>query len=281
MPLVDVKVPNIGDFEDVPIIEIQVKPGDEVNADDPLITLESDKASMDVPAPLKGKVAEILVSIGDKVREGSAILKLDTSGDTKSEAPPANGKSDAKPEISAKPASPDESTASKPKVAGGLPPFTDFGSVYASPSVRRIARELEVDLTKVKGTGDKGRVTKEDVKAFIARSGEKESGLSSSGGMTGIPEMPPQDFAKFGPIETKPMSRLKRLTGPNMHRAWLNVPHVTNSDEADITDLESYQGARRGCEGQGLSRDAHRVSTQSLGFGVEGISRRQFVPRTG
>ncbi len=242
MPLVDVKVPNIGDFENVPIIEIQVKPGDEVKADDPLITLESDKAAMDVPSPVKGKVAEILVSIGDKVSEGSAILKLDTSGDAKSEAPAANGKGNAKPGAPARPAPTAEKAASAERDdEGTLPPPKDFGSVYASPSVRRLARELDIDLTKVKGTGDKGRVTKDDVKTFIARSGEKGSAQPSGGAMTGIPEIPPQDFAKYGPIETKPMSRLKRLAGPNLHRSWLNVPHVTNSDDADITDLEEYR----------------------------------------
>lgn len=169
MPLVDVKVPNIGDFENVPIIEIQVKPGDEVNADDPLITLESDKASMDVPSPAKGKVAEILVAIGDKVSEGRAILRLDTAGESKAE-PVAYGKSR---EASAAPKSKasEKSRAAETSEENELPPPADFDAVFASPSVRRIARELDVDLAKVKGTGDKGRVTKEDVKAFIARSG--------------------------------------------------------------------------------------------------------------
>ncbi|MFT3733306.1 MAG: 2-oxo acid dehydrogenase subunit E2 [Hyphomicrobium sp.] len=238
MPLVDVKVPNIGDFENVPIIEIQVKPGDEVNADDPLITLESDKASMDVPSPAKGKVAEVLVSIGDKVSEGSAILRLDTAGSGSAEAP-ANGKGRAVSEAPAKSAKSSEKSRTVEAVEDNpLPPPADFDSVFASPSVRRIARELDVDLTKVKGTGEKGRVTKEDVKAFIARSGAP---TGASGAMSGIQEIPAQDFAKYGPVETKPMSRLKRLTGPNLHRAWLNVPHVTNSDDADITDLEEYR----------------------------------------
>ncbi len=239
MPLVDVKVPNIGDFESVPIIEIQVKAGDEVNADDPLITLESDKAAMDVPSPVKGKVAEILVSIGDKVSEGSAILRLDTSEGGKTE-PASNGKDRKTTETSAKSNPAEKSRAAEPSDDSALPPPADFDAVFASPSVRRIARELDVDLTKVKGTGDKGRVTKEDVKAFLSRGGAATSGAASSTA-TGIPEIPPQDFAKYGPVETKPMSRLKRLTGPNLHRAWLNVPHVTNSDDADITDLEDYR----------------------------------------
>jgi len=257
MPLVDIKVPNIGDFDNVPVVEIQVKPGDEVKADDPLITLESDKAAMDVPAPEAGKVAEILVAIGDKVSEGSVIIKLDTvgEGETKAKAPAANGKDHAKPEAPAKAEAPAKPEApakaqnapekSKPaeiKEAPSLPAPGDFGSVYASPSVRRIARDLDVDLTKIKGTGDKGRITKDDVKAFIGKSSQPAAAAGGAAVQTtGIPEIPAQDFSKYGPIETKPMSRLKRLTGPNLHRAWLNVPHVTNSDEADITDLEAYR----------------------------------------
>jgi pyruvate dehydrogenase E2 component (dihydrolipoamide acetyltransferase) len=240
MPLVDVKVPNIGDFENVPIIEIQVKPGDLVKPDDPLITLESEKAAMDVPAPLKGRVAEIFVSVGDKVSEGSPILKLETASDGElSEDSGGNGKDEGKKSpndalLKGEPlplASPDEGDE------GALPPPADFGSVHASPTVRRLARELDVDLSKIKGTGEKGRITKDDVKNFIARSVQG----GASGLLSGIPEIPAQDFAKFGPIETKPMSRLKRLAGPNLHRAWLNVPHVTNSDEADITELEAYR----------------------------------------
>jgi pyruvate dehydrogenase E2 component (dihydrolipoamide acetyltransferase) len=231
-------VPNIGDFENVPVVEIQVKPGDEVKSDDPLITLESDKAAMDVPAPQSGKIAEILVKIGDKVSEGSAIIRLDVAGgEDKDEPQSANGKSQA---VRAE-TSTDTGKASPPPAARSEPEKEDltapknFGSVHASPSVRRIARELHIDLTKITGTGDKGRITRDDVKNHIAHS-------ETGGAVTsGIPEIPAQDFAKYGPIETKPMSRLKRLTGPNLHRAWLNVPHVTNADEADITDLEEYR----------------------------------------
>lgn len=239
MPLVDVRVPNIGDFDNVPVVEIQVKPGDEVKPDDPLITLESDKAAMDVPSPQRGKVSEILVSIGDKVSEGSAIIRLDVSGDeSKPESKSGNGKShetrDETPSQPAQAATPD-TTASPAEPKDRSLPAPDFGQVHASPSVRRIARELGIDLTKLTGTGEKGRITKDDVKRQIARS---EPG---GGAQTGIPEIPAQDFAKFGPVETKPMSRLKKLTGPNLHRSWLNVPHVTNADEADITDLEDYR----------------------------------------
>jgi pyruvate dehydrogenase E2 component (dihydrolipoamide acetyltransferase) len=235
MPLVDVRVPNIGDFENVPIIEIQVKAGDEVNADDTLITLESDKASMDVPSPAKGKVAEVLVTVGDKVSEGSTILRIDTVGGGPAEHA-SNGRNEPAAKASGRSAAPSRATAAAEfSEDNGLPP-ADFGSVLASPSVRRIARELEVDLTKVTGSGDKGRVTKDDVKAYLARGSTPASSATS-----GIPEIPPQDFAKYGPVETRPMSRLKRLTGPNLHRSWLNVPHVTNSDDAVITDLEAYR----------------------------------------
>lgn len=248
MPLVDVRVPNIGDFDNVPVVDVQVKPGDEVKPDDPLITLESDKAAMDVPATQKGKVTEILVNIGDKVSEGSAIIRLDVSdGETKTESKKAetksgNGKSrEPHAEAPSEPAaaSPPPPQASHQKQE--LPAPKDFGSVHASPSVRRIAREFDIDLTTLSGTGEKGRITKDDVKRHIAR-GE------ANGAPTGIPEIPPQDFAKYGPVEMKPMSRLKKLAGPNLHRAWLNVPHVTNADEADITDLEAYR--------KGLDEDA-------------------------
>jgi len=242
MALVDIKVPNIGDFENVPVVEIQVKPGDVVKADDPLITLESDKAAMDVPAPEPGRIAAILVAIGDTVSEGSIIITLDTAGEAKAEAPVTNGKDQTKPEVPAKPArAPETAKPAEAKDGGAMPPPGDFGSVYASPSVRRIARDLDVDLRQVKGTGDKGRITKDDVKAHIARSSQPATAPGATGPTAGIPEIPAQDFSKYGPVETKPMSRLKRLTGPNLHRAWLNVPHVTNADEADITDLEAYR----------------------------------------
>ena len=238
MSVIDVKVPDIGDFKDVPIIEVHVKPGDSVKRDDPLITLESDKAAMEVPAPEAGKVAEILVKVGDKVSEGSAILKMSPAAGAAATGPapaPPNRKPEA--QAPAPPAaSPPVPKAEKPGLPPPripLPPALDFGGVHASPSVRRLARELDIDLTRLEGTGEKGRITKEDVKRAI-------SGSAPQGG-AGIPQIPPQDFAKFGPIETKAMSRLKRLAGPHLHRAWLNIPHVTHTDEADITDLEAYR----------------------------------------
>lgn len=238
MSLIDVTVPDIGDYKNVPIIEVHVKPGDKIKRDDPLVTLESDKAAMEVPAPNEGEVAEILVKVGDKVSEGSAIIRLTASGAAPDKAPPAKGKSEA-----ASPPVTSERVTSEAEAAESgsgpqsdkrqpLPIGVDFRGVHASPSVRRLARELDIDLTKLTGTGEKGRVTKEDVKHAIA---------GARGGGAGIPEIPVQDFAKFGAIELQPMSRLKRLAGPHLHRAWLNIPHVTHRDEADITDLESYR----------------------------------------
>lgn len=229
MSVMEVKVPDIGDYKNVPVIEVQVKPGDVVKPDDPLVTLESDKATMEVPAPAEGKVVQVLVKVGDKVSEGSLIVQLES------------GATVAAPAAAAPPAAP-APAASRPAAAaasldgrarGPLPPpgAADFGGVHASPAVRRLARELEIDLTKVRGSGDKGRVTKDDVKAH----------LRGGAGGAGIPEIPAQDFAKFGPVEVKPLSRIKRLSGPFLHRSWLNVPHVTHTDEADITELEAYR----------------------------------------
>lgn len=241
MSVIEVKVPDIGDYKNVPIIEVHVKPGDAIKRDDPLVTLESDKAAMEVPAPEGGQVAEVLVRVGDKVSEGSAILRLTsdaaTPSDTKSANPPSSTPPPPRTETAPEPQSasgpgepPDTTKGTAPRTP--LPLGSDFGGVHASPSVRRLARELDIDLTRLTGTGEKGRITKEDVKRALS---------GGAGGGSGIPEIPPQDFAKYGPIETKPLTRLKRLSGPHLTRAWLNIPHVTHTDEADITDLESYR----------------------------------------
>ena len=229
MSVMEVKVPDIGDYKNVPVIEVQVKPGDVVKPDDPLVTLESDKATMEVPAPAEGKVVEVLVKVGDKVSEGSLIIQLESRAAVSAPAPQA-AKASA-PAAGAAPAAPAPASGKSP-----LPPPgpADFGSVHASPAVRRLARELELDLTKVKGTGEKGRITKDDVKSALRGGGGGTAG-------SGIPEIPAQDFAKFGPIEVKPLSRIKKLSGPFLHRSWLNVPHVTHTDEADITELEAYR----------------------------------------
>jgi pyruvate dehydrogenase E2 component (dihydrolipoamide acetyltransferase) len=236
MSVMEVKVPDIGDYKNVPVIEIQVKPGDVVKADDPLLTLESDKATMEVPAPAEGKVKQVLVKVGDKVSEGTLIIELESGAATSASAPAAASTSAAPASTPpAKAAAPAETPSGNTRNAFPSAGLADFGGVHASPAVRRLARELELDLTKVKGTGEKGRITKVDVKAAMRGPG---SGASSG---AGIPEIPAQDFAKFGPIETKPLSRIKKLSGPFLHRSWLNVPHVTHTDEADITELEAYR----------------------------------------
>ncbi len=238
MLALEVKVPDIGDFKNVPVIEILVKPGDTVKADDPLVSLESDKATMEVPSPADGTVKSIAVKVGAKVSEGSLILVLETgaaAGAEKQAAAPAV----SAPVAANAPAPASQATAPASARSAPVPPPkpTDFGGAHASPSVRRLARELDIDLLAIKGTGANGRITKEDVKAALA--GPAPRGAASGG--AGIPEIPAVDFAKFGPIETKPLVRIKKLSGPHLHRSWLNIPHVTHADEADITELEDFR----------------------------------------
>jgi pyruvate dehydrogenase E2 component (dihydrolipoyllysine-residue acetyltransferase) len=243
--MIEVKVPDIGDFNDVPVIEVLVAPGGTVKAEDPLITLESDKATMEVPAPSAGKVITVLVNVGDTVSKGSLILTLepDALADGASEAGEKTGGAvapdtrtgaadiqAAAPERTSEP----ELKPSPPAAAERSPSSRAEGGILASPSVRRLGRELDIDLAKLDGTGAKGRITKQDVKCALA-------GAASAGAGGGIPKVPSQDFAKFGPIEIRPLTRLKRLSGPHLHRAWLNIPHVTHTDEADITELDAYR----------------------------------------
>ena len=233
--IIDVKVPDIGDFKDVPIIEISVKPGDIVKLDDPLITLESDKASMEVPSPSAGTVKEILVKIGDRVGKDFLFARLESGEEASpAQAAPAVMQQQEQPEP---PKSPTPSPA-VPKSAA--PAIQDFSGAHASPGVRRMARELDIDLATIKGTGEKGRVTKEDIKASLGGGAKGAAAGATAGGM-GIPEIPAVDFSKFGPVEIKPMVRIKRISGPYLHRAWLNIPHVTHNDEADISEIEKYR----------------------------------------
>ncbi len=230
----EVKVPDIGDFGVVPIIEVHVSAGDQVNAEDPLVTLESDKATMDIPSPVAGSVAEVLVRVGDEVSEGSRILLL-TPGDGAMSAPPSLvEQQEPAPARSAPAPAPAAAPAPALAAAGGLD--TPAG-VHAGPSVRRTARELGVDLSAVTPTGPKGRITKDDLLKFLK--GPAQPAATASG--AGIPEIPAQDFSKFGPVDTAPLPRIKKVSGPFLHRSWLNVPHVTHNDEADITDLDRYR----------------------------------------
>jgi pyruvate dehydrogenase E2 component (dihydrolipoamide acetyltransferase) len=245
----EVKVPDIGDFSDVPVIEVHVKPGDAVNADDPLVTLESDKATMDVPSPTGGAVADVLVKVGDTVSEGTPILMLQP-GDGALTEPPSLVEQQEPPPEAAQPAAPAAAApapaapaapAAAPAPAAPAAAAPDIAGVHAGPSVRRMAREFDIDLGPVTGTGPKGRITKEDLLSFLRGPAQAPAAAAAPAAGTGIPEVPAQDFSKFGPVETKALPRIKKISGPFLHRSWLNVPHVTHNDEADITDLDKYR----------------------------------------
>ena len=237
-------IPDIGDFKDVPVIEILVKAGDTVEAEQPIVTLESDKATMDVPSPAAGKITQIVVKVGDKVSMGSVIAKLDAGGSAAPIASDQEDEADAKEEEDAaeapetSPVAPRDLPPRPPMAAAG-PAIADFSGVFAGPAVRRLARELGLDLNLIKGTGEKGRITREDVKAALVA----EKGGAVAPGGAALPAIPSVDFAKFGPVETVPLSRIKRISGPRLHASWVNVPHVTHSDEADITDLDAFRKA--------------------------------------
>jgi pyruvate dehydrogenase E2 component (dihydrolipoamide acetyltransferase) len=235
----EVKIPDIGDYKDVPIIEVHVKEGDPVNADDPLVSLESDKATMEVPAPSSGIVEKLLIKLGDKVSEGHPIVLLKDGDAAVLEPPSLIEQQEPTPPPDRAP-SPPAAAATSAKPNGPGAQAADFGHVHASPSVRRLARELDIDLTTIRGTGEKGRVTKDDVKAALTGPAKSVSAPAPAGGM-GIPEIPAVDFSKFGPTETRPLPRIKKISGPHLHRAWLNVPLVTHQDEADITDTDVYR----------------------------------------
>lgn len=230
-----VLVPDLGDFEAVDVVEVLVAAGQDVGLEESLITLESDKATMDVPAPVAGRVRELAVRAGDKVGKDDLILTLEVAGDAEPKgetpvvAPPA-----AEPRRMEPPPTP---TASPARV----PPADDhraFTQAYASPAVRRYARELGVDLARVRGTGRKGRVLEGDVQAFV------KTALAVPAVGSWIPsELPVIDFSKFGEIERQPLTRIQRIAGPHLHRSWLRVPHVTQHDEADVTDLEAFRKA--------------------------------------
>ncbi|HSA46597.1 MAG TPA: dihydrolipoyllysine-residue acetyltransferase [Candidatus Competibacteraceae bacterium] len=229
----EVRVPDIGDFKDVPVIEILVKPGDTVKAEDALITLESDKATMDVPAPLGGVVGEIKVQVGEKVSEGTILLTLAT-GAAGVAIPPAVA--------SVAPAAP---TLAASAVAAPSTGFDEavFKLAYAGPGVRKLARKLGVDLGKIRGSGNNGRILKEDVESFAKGGAAAVAPSAVAGAGAGLDLLPwPQvDFSKFGPVESKPRSRIKKISAANLHRNWVMIPHVTNHDEADITDLEAFR----------------------------------------
>ena len=262
--LIEVKVPDIGDFTDIPVIEILVKVGDTIKKEDSLVSLESDKATMEVPASHSGVVKEIKVKLGDKVSMGAVVLLLEESAGAmpSAEPPPKAAQAEAKPAAPQPPPQTPTQTqtpapapvaeASAPRPASTLPPqpsplkATNEGivpaHVHASPSIRKLAREFGVDLGKVKGSALKGRITEDDVKGFVKTELAKpSSSTGAAGGGFAMPQMPIIDFTKFGEIETRALSRIKKLSGNNLHRNWVTIPHVTQQDEADITEVETFR----------------------------------------
>ncbi|MBT2784928.1 MULTISPECIES: pyruvate dehydrogenase complex dihydrolipoyllysine-residue acetyltransferase [unclassified Halomonas] len=254
----EIRVPDLSGSSDVPIIEIGVAAGDEVNEEDPLITLESDKASMDVPSPYKGKLLELTVKEGDTVSEGDVIGYMEVAGAKKAapkKAAPEKAAQSSSSQPSAKPESPAGTPSPEAQMAAHKP--RDGKLVHAGPAVRMLARELGVDLGLVKPSGPKDRVLKEDVQSYvkqaIANQGKAQPGAAAAAtGGAGIPPIPEVDFSQFGEVEEKPMGRLLKMGATNLHRSWLNVPHVTQFDEADITELEAFRKAMKAeAEAQG------------------------------
>ncbi len=265
----EIKLPNIGDFESVEVIEVLVQAGDRVAKNDSLITLESDKATMDVPAPLAGTLSEVRVKVGDKVSEGDVIAVAVAEPEAESvavveverEAKPDTG-TEAESEVEPVSKAPHKVPPVQPPVSTSpAPPTVDpvaMVTAHAGPSVRKFARELGVDLSRVQGSARKGRITREDVKTFV-------KSVMRSGG-TGLPSVPEVDFARFGEIEHRPLSRIRRIAGPRLQAAWVNVPHVTQHDAADITVLESVRKAMQ------PSAEARGVKLTPLAFLVRAVT---------
>ena len=271
MATVELKVPDIGDFKEVEIIEVLVKPGDSISVEQSLITVESDKASMEIPASIAGKIIELKVKLGDKVSEGSVVALIEAAGagaPVASSAPPAGlgapletvsdslraapsgGASTREPASASVGSAPSPGGAVTGQTSAAVGPAhvspVDPSNVvkpHASPAVRMFARELGVDLTKVRGTGPKQRITIDDVRGYVkgVMAASSAPAAAGDGAALGLIPWPKVDFAKFGPIEPKPLSRIKKLSGANLHRNWVMIPHVTNNDEADITDLEAFR----------------------------------------
>ncbi|AEG68977.1 dihydrolipoyllysine-residue acetyltransferase [Ralstonia solanacearum] len=250
---IEVKVPDIGDYKDVPVIEISVKVGDKVEAEQSLITLESDKATMDVPSPAAGTVKDIRVKVGDAVSEGTLIVVLEGAGGAAAPAP-APAQAPAPAPVAAAPSPAPVAPAAAPAAAPATYTADTVGTVgkaaHASPSVRKYARELGVDVNLVGGTGPKNRITQEDVQRYVkgvmtgqaAAPGKAAAAAApAGGGELNLLPWPKVDFTKFGPVEPKPLSRIKKISGANLHRNWVMIPHVTNNDEADITELEAFR----------------------------------------
>lgn len=247
-----VLVPDIGNYKDVPVIEVMVKVGDTVKAEQSLLTLETDKATMDVPAPFDGVVKEVKVKVGDNISEGSLIFVMEASaGSAIAAAPAAAAPAKAAPiaAVAAVVAPPAQTPPSPPLTGGETAPAPvkgragegfAAGKAHASPSIRSFARELGVDLSQVKGTAVKGRISKDDVQNFVKAALSQPRGAAGGSGMQ-VLAMPVVDFAKFGAVESQPLSRIKKISGANLHRNWVTIPHVTQFDEADISEMEAFR----------------------------------------
>jgi pyruvate dehydrogenase E2 component (dihydrolipoamide acetyltransferase) len=256
MSMLEIKVPDIGDFKEVEVIELLVKPGDTIKADQSLITVESDKASMEIPSSHAGVVKELKVKIGDKVAEGSLLLLLEAAGATVEAAPaaapvvasaPVAAPVAASATASVMPAAPTLSLVGSKPAAPAVTHDAAGGKPHASPSIRKFSRELGVNLVRVKGSGPKGRITHEDVQNYVKAVMSGGATVTApvakggSGGGLDLLPWPSLDFSKFGSTELLPLSRIKKISGPNLHRNWVMIPHVTQFDEADVTELEEFR----------------------------------------
>src|ERR1700733_15007689 len=262
---VEVRVPDMGDFKDVAVVDVVVKPGDTIEADTPLVTLETEKATMDVPSTAAGVVEKVHVTKSSKVNPGDLVAVVRSQEDAPAAAeeppakqPPAEAQattapaSAPEPEAAAPraataaapedgPAAAEEPAGEAPRASAKAPPVFNelgFSQAHASPSVRKLARELGVDLSPVKGTGPKARISHDDVKAFVKEALGERGGRASG---AQLPAVPAIDFSQFGPVEAKPMSRIQRISGPRLHASWVNIPHVTQFESADITELEDVR----------------------------------------
>ena len=247
----EIGLPDIGDFESVDVIEILVAPGDEIKAEDPLITLESDKATMDVPAPFGGIVRQVTVKVGDKVAQGAVIALVDAESATVASTPeqPISAQT-PDPDPIATDSTDSQTTQTVAEQAAhrsppSLPPPVERSGgdlPHASPATRRFARELGADLRTVRGSGPKGRILKQDIQDYVknALSGTPAQAVNDAS-TSGIPPVPQVDYSRWGEIDVQPLSRIQKRSGPHLHRAWLNIPHVTHFDDADITELEAFR----------------------------------------
>lgn len=264
-----IEIPDLGDFDAVEVIEVLVQPGEQIEADQGVVTLESDKASMDVPATAAGVVLEVLVKVGDQVGSGAPVVRVQPTGDISDSAPPAPRASSQAAAAATEAAAPAPSKPQQQRAKPSSPPTaglgpideSQFSTAHASPSVRKLARELGVDLGQVRGSGHKQRITADDVKSFV------KAALAGGprGGGAALPSVPTVDFAKFGEVSSEPLTRIQKISGPRLHASWVNVPHVTQHDEADVTELEA---TRKGLKGRANERG---IKLTPLAFVVRAV----------